>query len=227
MLRSAGGNGVISRPSSRNSPAEGSSRPAMMFISVLLPQPDGPTSTRNSPSAILMEMLWRILVGPKLFCTLIRSSVAMNSPFDRTRHQAADEIFAGDQVDDQRRNRRDERAGEMNVVFLDPGGAVDQIVQRDGNREGAVIAEGSAEQELVPDVGELPDDRDHDDRPAAGQQDAKQHAEKIRPVDARRSDEFNRERGVVVAEEQGRETDSVDHVDEDQAFDGAGEAEDA
>src|SRR5882724_11975649 len=141
MLRSAGGNGMMSRPSSCSSPPEGSSRPAMMFISVLLPQPDGPTSTRNSPSARLMEMSWRILVDPKLFCTLIRSSVAMHSPFDGTRHQAANEIFSGDQVDDQRRDRRDESPGEMDVVLLDPGGTVDQIVQRHGDRERTVIAE--------------------------------------------------------------------------------------
>ena len=35
----------------------------MMFISVLLPQPDGPTSTRNSPSASPIEMSCRICVG--------------------------------------------------------------------------------------------------------------------------------------------------------------------
>src|SRR5882672_1500319 len=225
MLRSAGGNGVMSRPSSRNWPAEGSSRPAMMFINVLFPQPDGPTSTRNSPSARLMEMSWRILVGPKLFSTLIRSSVAMESPFDGTGHQAADEIFSGDQVDDQRRDSRDECAGEMDVVLLDPGGTVDQIVQRHRNRERAVVAEGSTEQEFVPDVGELPDDGDYDDRSAAGQKYPKQHAEKIRPVDARRPDEFVRERGVVVAEEQSRETDAVDHVDEDQSLYGARQPE--
>src|SRR5258706_6782702 len=227
MLRSAGASGVMSRPSNFNSPPEGPYRPAMMFISVLWPQPDGPTSTRNSPSARLMEMSCRIFVWPKLFCTLIRSSVAMKSPFDGAGHQAADEVFSGNQVDNQRRDGRNESAGEMNVIFLDPGGTVDQIVQCHGDRERAVVAERSAEQELVPDVGELPDHRNHDDRSAARKQNAEQHAKEIRPVHSRRPDKFKREGSVVVAEKQRREADAVDHVDEHQAFDGAGQTEHA
>ena len=43
----------------------------------------------------------------------------------------------------------------MNVVFLDSGGTVDQVVERNRDREGTVIAEGSAEQEFIPDVGAL------------------------------------------------------------------------
>ena len=39
------------RPSSVTSPAVGSSRPAMHFSSVVLPQPDGPTMHTNSPAA--------------------------------------------------------------------------------------------------------------------------------------------------------------------------------
>src|SRR5689334_7355152 len=37
--------------STSTAPSSGSSKPAMMFISVLLPQPDGPTMATNSPSA--------------------------------------------------------------------------------------------------------------------------------------------------------------------------------
>ena len=35
----------------RTAPASGRSNPAIMFISVDLPQPDGPTMATNSPSA--------------------------------------------------------------------------------------------------------------------------------------------------------------------------------
>src|SRR5579859_5661173 len=164
MLRSAGASGARSRPSSRSSPPLGSSSPAMMFMSVLLPHPEGPTRTRNSPCGRLIEMSRSILFGPKLFCTLTRSSAAMVLPLDRTGHQAADKIFAGQQIHHQRRNGGDESAGEMHVVFLDAGGAVYQVVQRNRDRERAVIAERSAEQEFVPDVGELPDDCYDDDR---------------------------------------------------------------
>src|SRR5471030_59283 len=37
-------------PSMRTSPSLGCSKPAMIFISVDLPQPDGPTMATNSPS---------------------------------------------------------------------------------------------------------------------------------------------------------------------------------
>src|ERR1043165_135160 len=108
MLRSAGGSSVMSRPSRRSCPPLGSSSPAMIFISVLLPQPDGPPSTRNSPSARPIERACRILPPPQLFWTLIRSSDAICPPLDGPGHQAADEILAGPQVDDERRDGGDE-----------------------------------------------------------------------------------------------------------------------
>src|SRR6516225_2391036 len=50
MLRSRGGRGVTTRPSISTSPVDGVSSPAIILSSVVLPQPDGPSSTRNSPS---------------------------------------------------------------------------------------------------------------------------------------------------------------------------------
>ena len=46
---------VTGRPATRISPAEGASRPAIMSSSVLLPQPDGPRTDRNSPSPTSSE----------------------------------------------------------------------------------------------------------------------------------------------------------------------------
>src|SRR5437763_8751655 len=53
--RSAGGRYVTSRPAIRTSPAVGSSSPAMQRRAVDLPQPDGPSSTRSSPSRTSRE----------------------------------------------------------------------------------------------------------------------------------------------------------------------------
>ena len=39
-----------------------------------------------------------------------------------------------------------------------------EVVQRHRHRLAVEIGERRAEQEVVPDVGELPDDADHDDR---------------------------------------------------------------
>jgi energy-coupling factor transporter ATP-binding protein EcfA2 len=42
----------MSRPPIRTRPSVGSANPPMMFRSVVLPQPEGPSSTTNSPAAI-------------------------------------------------------------------------------------------------------------------------------------------------------------------------------
>ena len=78
--RSSGGSAVMSRLPRRSAPVLGSSRPATMFISVLLPQPEGPTSTRNSPSASSRSMRCSTWVAPKALETLLIDSVAMSAP---------------------------------------------------------------------------------------------------------------------------------------------------
>src|SRR3954453_11349512 len=50
MSRSFGDTSLTTRPPIFTVPSEMSSRPATMRSAVVLPQPDGPTSTRNSPS---------------------------------------------------------------------------------------------------------------------------------------------------------------------------------
>ena len=64
MLRSAGRTPFIDRPLIAMSPVVISSSPAIMFRSVDLPQPEGPTSTRNSPSSIEMSVSCRIFTVP-------------------------------------------------------------------------------------------------------------------------------------------------------------------
>ena len=54
-LRLHGGSRVTSWPASRTWPADGSMKPATIRKVVVLPQPEGPSSTRNSPSAIVSE----------------------------------------------------------------------------------------------------------------------------------------------------------------------------
>ena len=51
-LRLYGGTLPTSAPSSSTRPAVGCSKPAIIFSSVVLPQPDGPSSEKNSPRAI-------------------------------------------------------------------------------------------------------------------------------------------------------------------------------
>ncbi len=46
----------MSRPAMTTRPSDGSSNPAMVRKSVVLPQPDGPSSEKNSPSAMPRSM---------------------------------------------------------------------------------------------------------------------------------------------------------------------------
>ena len=50
--RRFGGTPAMSRPSICKDPADGSSKPAMVRSKVVLPQPEGPSSEKNSPPAM-------------------------------------------------------------------------------------------------------------------------------------------------------------------------------
>ena len=65
MSRSLGLRDVTLAPSIKMSPLVTSSRPAMLFIRVDLPQPDGPTRMRNSPSLMSRSMPFSTCVSPK------------------------------------------------------------------------------------------------------------------------------------------------------------------
>ena len=67
MSRSAGSSSLTTRPPMSISPPVISSSPATMRSSVLLPQPEGPTMTMNSPSVISALTPWITLTafGPR------------------------------------------------------------------------------------------------------------------------------------------------------------------
>src|SRR6185437_6907606 len=81
--RSFGGMSFTTRSPIRSSPAETDSRPAIMRSVVVLPHPEGPTSTRNSPSAMSRSMPWTA-TGTRppssyIFRTPCSDTLAMNS----------------------------------------------------------------------------------------------------------------------------------------------------
>ena len=69
MSRSFGSSLLMGRPSKVISPALSVSSPARMRSVVDLPQPDGPTSTVNSPSGSVRFSGGRTLVEPNAFST--------------------------------------------------------------------------------------------------------------------------------------------------------------
>src|SRR5262249_12055474 len=79
MSRALAGKSVTSRLSMTIAPFVTCSRPAMMRSSVDFPQPDGPTSTRNSPSAMASWISCSTCTLPNDFATLSTSIVAMRA----------------------------------------------------------------------------------------------------------------------------------------------------
>ena len=67
--RSCGSTGAMSRPPSRMRPSSGVSKPASMRSSVVLPQPLGPNSAKNSPAAMSSESRSTARKLPKFFDT--------------------------------------------------------------------------------------------------------------------------------------------------------------
>src|SRR5438067_4272625 len=63
---------VTSSPPSRILPEDGSSSPAIIRKVVVLPQPEGPSKTKNSPSAIVNDDARTAVKSPKRFCKLSR-----------------------------------------------------------------------------------------------------------------------------------------------------------
>src|SRR5262249_31972129 len=101
--RSRGSRSFTTRPSMRISPAVGSSKPAIIRSVVVLPHPDGPTSTTNSPSSIAQLRFFTAPIPPKVLFRLtssIRPSLSPNHP----EAEATREMLADDEPDDHERD---------------------------------------------------------------------------------------------------------------------------
>ena len=73
-----GGAAVTSRPSSRTVPRVGSSKPAIIRIVVVLPQPDGPSMEKNSPVRMARSMpRTAVITSPREWNSLATPSSPM------------------------------------------------------------------------------------------------------------------------------------------------------
>src|SRR5712692_5186537 len=111
MSRSFGGTSLTFSPSIRMSPADASSSPAIMRNVVLLPQPDGPTSTTNSLSAMSRSMPRTANVSSNFLTSLRSVTWAMKSSFGGAGGQAGDVVVHQEGVDDERRRGAEQRPG--------------------------------------------------------------------------------------------------------------------
>src|SRR5581483_12034534 len=103
---------LTSRPPTTISPESASSSPATTRRIVLLPQPDGPRRTRNSPSVIRSETSLTASTLPKLFTRcLIRISATRPLLLERACHRCLDEPALEDQEHGDHRKDRHHGSG--------------------------------------------------------------------------------------------------------------------
>src|SRR6185312_7721674 len=131
------------------SPDVASSRPATMRIVVVLPQPEGPSRTRNSRSRISRSRLATAITPPKLLVTPLNLTDAMASTLDRAEGEAAHEVLLHDEGED-----HDGDAGhETGGADLAPVGGVLGDPAGDADRQGLRLRrqrQDERQQELVP-----------------------------------------------------------------------------
>src|SRR5947207_743410 len=157
MSRSLAGTELTSRPSIDSVPEEIDSSPAIMRNVVVLPQPDGPSSTMNSPCRI--SRLTESAAGacPRAYTLVSWSSVttAMNAlSFDCPGGHALDQFFREERIDDDHRDDGDHQSGG------DHAGVLELIAHEalDAERQGAigiVRDQHHGVEELVPQQDEI------------------------------------------------------------------------
>src|SRR5215217_9053669 len=214
MPRSLGSSQVTFLPPMKIWPSETSSRPAMQLSKVDFPQPEGPSSTMNSPWAMSRLRCSSTLTLPKLSDrSRMETLCCIGLPLHRTGSDAADEPLAGDEIDRERHEASQDGRGHVHVVFGRALGRVDDIIEVDGHRIVLRAGKDDAEQEVVPDTGDLEDQRHHEDRQRHGQHDLEENAPEARPVDARRLEQFLWQRREVIAEQERQDGHAEDGMD--------------
>src|SRR3954453_3804953 len=99
MSRSRGATLLTSRSPMKIEPDVIASRPASIRSAVVLPEPDGPTSTTNSPSAISSDRSTTASTAPKRFPTSTKRTPAISALHGPGKHPA-DEVPLQEHVDD-------------------------------------------------------------------------------------------------------------------------------
>src|ERR1700743_676587 len=100
------------------SPPSISSRPASRLSSVVLPQPEGPSSTRKSPSPMLRFRFSMTVRAPNFLTILLNAIDGMLSSLDGAGRDALHEELAENEIDYERRQRREQRRGHVDGIIL-------------------------------------------------------------------------------------------------------------
>ena len=194
MPRAVGSASVTSRRRSGCARRSRRSGPRWRAAAWILPQPEGPSSTRNSPS-------WTCRSRPLMTLVAAEADARLDlTPAHFTALAAMPRRTSG-----RRRSRRpghgrgQDGGGHVDVVEAFARHGVDEVVELHGHRFGVAAGEGEAHDVVVPDAGDLHDGRDDQDGRGHRQHQLEEDAPEAAAVDARGLEQLLRQAGVVVA----------------------------
>src|ERR1700722_14777222 len=221
MSRAFGGTSVRSRPPTRNWPPEMVSSPAIMLRVVVLPHPDGPTSTTNEPSAISRFRCGMTTCAPKRFSMSIKETLANGAPFpsalDRADKIAAGNPAIGENEQDHDRDLRNDQASRGQVERGNVAVAVElEHADRD-RKDRLAIEEHEGEHELLPDRDEVQRVADDDAWDSERQDHLGEDLKVCRALDLRRLLDVARDGGHEAAQNQDLGGHAVNAMNDDQA----------
>src|SRR5437899_2743756 len=190
----------------RMRPYEGRSSPASMRSVVVLPQPDGPTRTMNSPASRERFKSSTAVSAPKILWTPSNlTSASMSAPHRAAEAERAAEISGHEQVQDDHREREQQREHGQ-VAELEKPVRAHEVVDLDRSWLVVRVAvEDERDDECAPRVDERVDGRHRDPRNGERQYHLAENAEGARAVDRRRVLELGRHRVDEVLHEPDRE----------------------
>src|SRR3954467_11301138 len=152
MSRSLGGMSLTTRPPISTVPALGRSSPATMLSSVDLPQPEGPTSTVNSPLSMSRSIPFSTSRLAYRFDRARMLNAAMTTPsLHGPRSEASEEIPSAEQINQQRRQRRNQHRRTLISIHRLGSNGGGKRDQRGRDRLLPAGGKGDAEEEFVPD----------------------------------------------------------------------------
>src|SRR5580698_8435590 len=142
MRRSFGSAHVMSSPPISMEPSVTSINPAMLCSKVDLPQPDGPSSTTNSPAFTSRSSDSMTVFAPSsmrrlrtdTFDTLVMP-LSLGLPFDCARSDAAHKPAARNEVDRERHHRSEDGRRHVDVVETLARSGIDDVVQLHCHRQ--------------------------------------------------------------------------------------------
>src|SRR5690242_5687841 len=161
------------------------SSPAIERSKVDLPQPEGPTSTTNSPSAISRSIDCRTVTGPNFLWTLRKDTEAIYLSFDGAGSESGHQIALQEEEEEADRNERQHRRRH----HLPP---VDREFANEGEEPDGkgllalAVDQHEAEQQFAPGGGEDKGDGGAHAGQRQGQDDAPQRRKAGAAIDHRR-----------------------------------------